>query len=171
MVMRPEPLAAAIAAIEAVAPGLKRILLTPQGERLDQSIVRELSTAQPGLMLIAGRYEGFDERVRTLVDREISIGDYVLSGGELAAMVVIESVARLAPGVLGNPDSIREESFGEAQQLEYPQYTRPEVFNGMRVPEILLSGDHGRIKDWRQAESRKRTARRRPDLLDRRRGP
>jgi tRNA (guanine37-N1)-methyltransferase len=171
MVMRPEPLAAAIGAVEAAAPGMTRVLMTPQGEVLDQPMVRELATLRPGLMLIAGRYEGFDERVRTLVDREISIGDYVLTGGELAAMVVIESIARLVPGVLGNPESLEEESFGAAVALEYPQYTRPEEFRGMRVPEILLSGDHSKIKDWREAESRKRTARRRPDLLDRRRKP
>jgi tRNA (guanine37-N1)-methyltransferase len=171
MVMRPEPLAAAIASVEGAAPGITRVLMTPQGEVLDQPMVRELATLRPGLMLIAGRYEGFDERVRTLVDREISIGDYVLTGGELAAMVVIESIARLVPGVLGNPESLEEESFGAAVVLEYPQYTRPEEFRGMRVPEILLSGDHGKIKDWREAESRKRTARRRPDLLDRRRRP
>jgi tRNA (guanine37-N1)-methyltransferase len=171
MVMRPEPLAAAIGAIEAATPGLTRILLTPQGEVLDQVMVRELTALRPGLMLIAGRYEGFDERVRTLVDREISIGDYVLTGGELAAMVVIEAVARLAPGVLGNPGSLQEESFGATLALEYPHYTRPEEFRGMRVPDILLSGDHGKIKDWRAAESRKRTARRRPDLLEPRRRP
>ena len=169
MVMRPEPIAAAIAAVDALAPGLTRVLLTPQGEKLDQSIVREFAALRPGLMLIAGRYEGFDERVRTLVDREISIGDYVLTGGELAAMVVVESVARLASGVLGNPQSLHEESFGDGNQLEYPQYTRPEEFEGLRVPEILLSGDHGKIKDWRQAEARRRTARRRPDLISRRR--
>ncbi|MGH7839981.1 MAG: tRNA (guanosine(37)-N1)-methyltransferase TrmD [Candidatus Binataceae bacterium] len=169
MVMRPEPIAAAIEAVDKLAPGLTRILMTPQGEVLDQPLVRELAAIRPGLMLIAGRYEGFDERVRTLVDREISIGDYVLSGGELAAMAVIEAVARLLPGVLGNAESLREESFGGAVALEYPQYTRPEEFRGMRVPEILLSGDHGKIKQWREAESRKRTARRRPDLAGGRR--
>ncbi len=163
MVMRPEPIAAALEAVTAAAPGLTRILMTPQGELLDQATVRELVTLRPGLLLIAGRYEGFDERVRAMVDRELSIGDYVLSGGELAAMVVIEAVARLVLGVLGNPESLAEESFA-ANTLEYPQYTRPEEFQGMRVPEILLSGDHGKIKRWRETESRKRTARRRPDL-------
>ncbi|MBV8847545.1 MAG: tRNA (guanosine(37)-N1)-methyltransferase TrmD, partial [Bryobacterales bacterium] len=118
-----------------------------------------------GLLLIAGRYEGVDTRVLSLVDREISIGDYVLSGGELAAMVIIETVARLVPGVLGNPDSLAEESFGPDGILEYPQYTRPEEFRGMRVPEILLSGDHGRIQAWRESEALNRTAARRPDLL------
>jgi tRNA (guanine37-N1)-methyltransferase len=162
-VMRPEPIAAALETVTVGAPGLTRILMTPQGELLDQATVRELVTLRPGLLLIAGRYEGFDERVRAMVDRELSIGDYVLSGGELAAMVVIEAVARLVPGVLGNPESLAEESFA-ANTLEYPQYTRPEEFQGMRVPEILLSGDHGKIKRWRETESRKRTARRRPDL-------
>jgi tRNA (guanine37-N1)-methyltransferase len=168
MVMRPEPIAAALAAVTAATSDLTRILMTPQGDVLDQAMVRELAALQPGLLLIAGRYEGFDERVRTMVDREISIGDYVLSGGELAAMTVIEAVARLIPGVLGNPDSLAEESFSGGA-LEYPQYTRPEEFHGMRVPEILLSGDHGKIKRWREAESRKRTERRRPDLTVRRR--
>jgi tRNA (guanine37-N1)-methyltransferase len=170
MVMRPEPIAAALDAVIATTPGLTRILLTPQGELLDQAKVRELAAQSPGLLMIAGRYEGFDERVRALVDREISIGDYVLSGGELAAMVVVEAVARLIPGVLGNPASLAEESFA-ADALEYPQYTRPEEFRGMRVPQILLSGDHGKIKSWRESEARKRTARRRPDLAAGRRFP
>lgn len=160
MVMRPEPIASAIDAVEAGHPGLLKILLTPVGETLNQPLVRQLAEARPGLMLIAGRYEGVDERVRSLIDREISIGDYVLSGGELAAMVVIEAVARLLPGVLGNPESLAEESFGTAGMLEYPQYTRPEEFRGQRVPEILLSGDHGKIRAWREEESGKRTARR-----------
>lgn len=164
MVMRPEPLAAAIDAVSAAHPGLWRILLTPQGEPLTQAMVRRLAARRPGLMLIAGRYEGVDERVRTLVDQEISIGDYVLSGGELAAMVIIEAVARLVPGVVGNLKSLEEESFGDGM-LEYPQYTRPEEFRGMRVPEILLGGDHEKIRQWRLAQARERTARRRPDLL------
>jgi tRNA (guanine37-N1)-methyltransferase len=138
--------------------------MTPQGEVLDQAMVRELAQYRPGLLLIAGRYEGVDERVRSLVDREVSIGDYVLSGGELAAMVVIEAVARLVPGVVGNPESLNEESFGAGGLLEYPHYTRPEDFRAMRVPEILLSGDHAKIRAWREAEALKRTERRRPDL-------
>ena len=164
MVMRPEPLAAAIDAVTDAHPGLWRVLLTPQGELLDQSMVRELAARKPGLLLIAGRYEGVDERVRAMVDQEISIGDYVLSGGEIPAMVIIEAVARLVPGVLGNPESLAEESFS-AGLLEYPQYTRPETFRGMKVPDILLSGDHQKIRAWREAEARKRTAERRPDLL------
>ncbi len=164
MVMRPEPLGAAIDACVTEQPGLWKVLMTPQGELLDQPLVRELSRKSPGLLLIAGRYEGIDERVRTLVDQEISIGDYVLTGGELAAMVVVEAVARLLPGVLGNPESLEQESFSE-NLLEYPQYTRPEEFRGMRVPEVLLSGDHAKVRKWREDEARKRTARRRPDLL------
>ena len=169
MLMRLEPLASAVDSVIAERPGLLRILMTPQGELLDQALVRELAQCQPGLLLIAGRYEGVDERFRAMADRELSIGDYVLSGGELAAMVVIEAVARLVPGVLGNPESLAEESFATGGLLEYPQYTRPEEFRGMRVPEVLLSGDHGKIRAWREGEARKRTARRRPDLLTRRR--
>lgn len=169
MVMRPEPIFAAIEGVLAAHPGLWRILLTPQGELLDQAMVRELAARRPGLLLIAGRYEGVDERVRSQMDQEISIGDYVLSGGELPAMVVIEAAARLVPGVLGNPESLAEESFAEPGLLEYPQYTRPEEFRGMRVPAVLLSGDHQKIREWRKAEAARRTARRRPDLLKRRR--
>ncbi len=165
MVMRPEPLATAMDEVMARHPGLLRILMTPQGELLDQPLARELGGHQPGLLLVAGRYEGFDERVRSMVDREISIGDYVLSGGELAAMVVIEAVARLVPGVLGNPESLAEESFGTGGVLEYPQYTRPEEFRGMRVPEVLLGGDHAKIRAWREIEARRRTERRRPGLI------
>jgi tRNA (guanine37-N1)-methyltransferase len=166
MVMRPEPIAAAIDAVMGAHPQLRRILMTPQGAPLTQEKVRELARKE-GLLLIAGRYEGVDERVRAMVDEEISIGDYVLSGGELPAMALIEAVARLQPGVLGNPDSIEEESFS-AGLLEYPQYTRPEDFRGMRVPEVLLSGDHGKIRAWREEQARRRTAERRPDLLGRR---
>ncbi len=166
MVMRPEPLASAIEAVDAECPGLWKILMTPQGEVFDQALARELAGKRPGVMLIAGRYEGIDERVRSMVDQEISVGDYVLSGGELPVMVVIEAVGRLVAGVLGNPESLAEESFA-TPMLEYPQYTRPEEFRGMRVPEILLSGDHGKIRAWREEQARLRTARRRPDLLRR----
>lgn len=164
MVMRPEPIAAAIDSVIDAHPGLWKILLTPQGEVFNQALARELAGKPRGLLLIAGRYEGIDERIRGLVDQEISVGDYILCGGELAAMVVCEAVARLVPGVLGNPDSLREESFA-AGMLEYPQYTRPEVFRGEQVPEALLSGDHARIRAWRESEAKKRTASRRPDLL------
>ena len=167
MVMRPEPLAAAIDDAMARHPKLLRILMSPQGEILDQAIARDFAQNAAGLLLIAGRYEGVDERVLSMVDREISIGEYVLSGGELPAMVVIEAVARLLPGVLGNPESLLEESFGPSGMLEYPHFTRPEEFRGMRVPEVLLSGDHRRIDAWREAEARKRTAQRRPRRLSR----
>jgi tRNA (guanine37-N1)-methyltransferase len=165
MVMRPEPIAAAIDAVTADRPDLLKILMTPQGERFDQPLARELAGSPAGLLFIAGRYEGVDDRIHALVDREFSIGDYVLSGGELAAMVVIEAVARLLPGVVGNPESLTEESFGHGNLLEYPHYTRPEEFRGMRVPEVLLSGDHGKIRAWREAEALRRTARRRPELV------
>jgi tRNA (guanine37-N1)-methyltransferase len=165
MVMRPEPIASAIDAVTAERPDLLKILMTPQGERFDQPMAREFVQHRGGLLFIAGRYEGVDDRIHALVDREISIGDYVLSGGEMAAMVVIEAVARLVPGVVGNPESLEEESFGNGNLLEYPQYTRPEEFRGMRVPEILLSGDHGKIRAWREVEALRRTARRRPELV------
>lgn len=168
MLMRPEPLFAAIESVLEAHPGLWRVLLTPQGRQLDQAAVRDLAGRRPGLMLVCGRYEGVDERVRTEVDEEISIGDYVLSGGELPAMVLIEAAARLVPGVLGNPASLEEESFAEGL-LEYPHYTRPEEFRGMRVPEVLLSGDHQKIREWRKAQALRRTERRRPDILKRRR--
>jgi tRNA (guanine37-N1)-methyltransferase len=164
MVMRPEPIAAALDTVMTDHPGLWRILMTPQGAPLVQEKVHALAARKPGLLLIAGRYEGVDERVRSMVDEEISIGDYVLSGGEIPAMALIEAVARLQPGVLGNPDSIEEESFTTAM-LEYPQYTRPEEFRGMHVPEVLISGDHGKIRAWREAQARRRTELRRPDLL------
>jgi tRNA (guanine37-N1)-methyltransferase len=171
MVMRPEPLASAIDDVMAEHPTLLRILMSPHGEMLNQAIVRELAQNRAGLLLIAGRYEGIDARVLSMVDREVSIGDYVLSGGELPAMVIIEAVARLLPGVLGNPESLAEESFGRAGLLEYPHFTRPEEFRGMRVPEVLLSGDHRRIRAWREAEARARTAQRRPHLLSKPREP
>ena len=141
-----------------------RILLTPQGERLTQAIATELSKA-PRLLIVCGHYEGFDERIRIGLNvREISIGDYVLSGGESAAMVLIDAVVRLLPGALGDESSIREESF-QGGLLEYPQYTRPREFRGMTVPDVLLSGDHARIADWRREQAAERTRDRRPDLL------
>ena len=140
------------------------ILLTPQGQRFDQGAAKELAGSGE-LVFICGRYEGVDERVReNIVNRELSIGDYVLSGGEIAAAVVLDAVARLLPGVLGNARSLETESFS-GPLLEYPQYTRPARFRGWEVPEVLLSGDHGRIKAWRDEQSLKRTRQRRPDLL------
>ncbi|MCB9591623.1 MAG: tRNA (guanosine(37)-N1)-methyltransferase TrmD [Sandaracinaceae bacterium] len=140
-----------------------RVLLTPQGERFSQRIARQLA-ARPALTLVCGRYEGLDERARERMDLEISLGDFVLMGGEIGALAVIEATARLAPGVLGNPESIEEESHSHGL-LEYPQYTRPAEFRGAPVPEILLSGNHAKIAEWRRRESFVRTLRRRPDLI------
>ena len=164
MVMKPGPIFRALKAIE--SPGGKglTILLTPQGVRFEQSVAWELSQSEH-LVLICGRYEGVDERIRTLVDMELSIGDYVLTGGELAAMVVADSVIRLLPGVLGGERSNREDSF-EDGLLEYPHYTRPRVFQEQEVPPILLSGDHEKIRIWRRTESIRRTLEKRPDLLE-----
>jgi tRNA (guanine37-N1)-methyltransferase len=141
------------------------ILLTPQGERFSQAKAAELS-AENRLILISGKYEGFDERIRIgLGAEQISIGDYVISGGELAAMVIIDAVVRLLPGAVGDEESLKSESFSEGL-LEYPQYTRPEVFRGMKVPDILLSGDHGKIEQWRRQQALERTKKWRPDLLE-----
>jgi tRNA (guanine37-N1)-methyltransferase len=163
MVMKPEPLTAAIEATGSGAQRARRVLLCPQGPPLSETRARALA-AHPQLALICGRYEGVDERVRAYVDEELSIGDYVLSGGEIAAIVVIDAVARFVPGVLGCAQSAEEESFG-AHLLEYPQYTRPDVFRGARVPDVLLSGDHQAIARWRRQEALRRTWERRPDLL------
>lgn len=161
MVLKPEPIFEAVRERQGHGP---IILLSPQGEPLRQPIVRELAI-HDDLFLICGRYEGVDERVATgLVDREISIGDYVLTGGELPAMALIDAVSRLRAGVLGSSDSPLDESFG-ADLLEYPQYTRPAVYEGLAVPEILLSGHHAEIEKWRRAQAEVRTRRRRPDLL------
>ncbi|MBI4496083.1 MAG: tRNA (guanosine(37)-N1)-methyltransferase TrmD [Deltaproteobacteria bacterium] len=165
MVMKPEPVLKAMEAIRQEAPEAKSILLTPQGERFHQQVARELSR-HPHWILICGRYEGVDERVRLAADREISIGDYVLSGGELPALVLIDAVSRYVPGVLGCGRSVEEDSFSHGL-LEHPQYTRPPVFRGLAVPEILLSGDHARIEGWRRKEALRRTYQRRPDLLAR----
>jgi tRNA (guanine37-N1)-methyltransferase len=162
MVMKPEPLVASIEDAKRRSPDARVILLTPQGKVFTQDIARRLSQEQE-LVLICGRYEGVDERVKAFVDEEISIGDYTLSGGEPAATVMIDAVARLIPGVLGNENSPLEESFTD-NLLEYPQYTRPEDFRGMKVPEVLLSGDHERIRDWRRRKSLALTRERRPDL-------
>ena len=159
MVLKVEPIAAAIGDVK--PDDARVILLSPQGRLFTQRVARELAT-KPGLVLVCGRYEGVDERVRSLVDEEISIGDYVLTGGELAAMVVIDAVSRLVPGVI-EPASLEHESHTSGL-LEYPQYTRPAEFSGMRVPDVLLSGDHKAIAKWREAEARKRTRERRPDL-------
>jgi tRNA (guanine37-N1)-methyltransferase len=163
MVMRCDVLAAAIDQAQARAPGLPLLYLSPRGELLDQRLVREFA-AGPGVILLAGRFEGIDERVvegRNL--REISIGDYLLAGGELGAMVLIEACVRLLPGVLGSAASLAEESFAEGL-LEYPQYTRPREWEGRAIPDVLLSGDHKKIARWRKAEAERLTRERRPDL-------
>ncbi len=164
MVMMCEPVFACVEHVRSLSPAAGRtLLLTPQGRRFDQAMATELS-AQERLILIAGRYEGFDERIRTgLGAEELSIGDYVLSGGELPAMVVIDAVVRLLEGALGDEDSAQNDSFRDGL-LEYPQYTRPDEFRGMRVPEVLLSGDHARIAAWRRDQALERTRQRRPDL-------
>ena len=164
MVLKPEP---AFAAVEAVEPPRPLFLLDPGGRRFDQQTARELA-ALDGFSLICGRYEGVDERIRTnLVDAEMSVGDVVLAGGEFAAMVVVEAVARLVPGVLGNEASVKDETFVD-DLLEYPQWTRPAVFRELEAPEILRSGDHALIDRWRRAMAIARTAELRPDLLERR---
>jgi tRNA (guanine37-N1)-methyltransferase len=165
MVMRPEPLSGAIRDITGMDGAEPVIVLTdPGGERLDQALVEELA-AHDRLLVVCGRYEGVDERVRSLVHRSVSIGDYVLTGGELPAMVLVDAVSRLIPGVLGGETSAEEESFTWGL-LEYPQYTRPARFEGMEVPEVLLSGDHARVARWRREQAIERTARLRPDLLE-----
>ncbi len=164
MVMRPEPLAAAIdqARLQAAGPV---IYLSPQGRRFDDTWARELAQG-PGMVLVAGRYEGVDERlIESRIDMELSVGDYVLSGGELPALMVIDAVARLVPGVLGHAESAAQDSFAEGL-LDCPHYTRPEEFEGQRVPEVLLSGDHAAIDRWRREQALRRTAQRRPDLLE-----
>ncbi|MEJ5255516.1 MAG: tRNA (guanosine(37)-N1)-methyltransferase TrmD [Acidimicrobiales bacterium] len=161
MVLMPGPI---FETVETVDPPRPLLLLGPGGRRLDQQLVRELASLE-GFSLLCGRYEGVDERVRThLVDGEISIGDYVLAGGEVAAMVVLEAVGRLVPGVMGNERSAREESFTDGL-LEYPQYTKPANYRGLEVPAILRSGDHGKIARWRRAMALRRTLSERPDLI------
>ena len=162
LVMKPEPLVSAIEHAKSLYPEGHVVLMSPQGMRFDQAHARRLSQ-YPSLILVCGHYEGIDERVRNFVDEEISIGDFVLTGGELAALVVSDAVCRLWPGVLGNDTSSVEESFSEGW-LEYPQYTRPPEYRGMQVPEILLGGNHGAVDQWRRCESIRRTRERRPDL-------
>ncbi|HSB20302.1 MAG TPA: tRNA (guanosine(37)-N1)-methyltransferase TrmD [Anaeromyxobacteraceae bacterium] len=167
MVMKPEPLTEAIEAARARLPGARVLLTSPRGRRLDQGMAQEL--AARGRMVIAcGRYEGVDERVVAAVDEEVSVGDVVLTGGELAALCIVDAAARLVPGVLGNEESAGRDSFaGEGGLLEHPHYTRPPVWRGMEVPAVLLSGDHRRIERWRRRESLRATRDRRPDLFAR----
>lgn len=167
MVMRVDCVTAALdrAQSQSSVP-MRRVLLTPQGRPFRQSVAHEFAQ-YPGLLLVCGRYEGFDERTRQFVDDEVSLGDFVMTGGEVAAMAVVEACVRLLPGVLGNEASIDEESFSDSLEgmLEYPQYTRPAVFRGLEVPEVLKSGDHAKIAAWRTQQARERTHARRPELV------
>jgi tRNA (guanine37-N1)-methyltransferase len=164
MVLKPEPAVAAIRALREQRPGVPVLLMSPQGKKFNQQEAAKLAK-EPGLIFLCGRYEGFDERIRAHVDDEYSVGDYVLTGGELAAMVMVDAVARLVPGVLGSTGSAASDSFTDGL-LEYPQYTRPAEFEGKQVPEVLLSGNHAEIDRWRRREQLKRTLKRRPDLLE-----
>jgi len=171
MVMRVDVLVSCIESLDADAPaGVPghRVLLTPQGVRIDQAKIRELA-ARPALMLVAGRYEGFDERARAHVAEEISLGDFVMTGGEVAQMAIVEACVRLLPGVLGNAESTREESHSPETGglLEYPQYTRPAEFRGAKVPDVLVGGNHAEIARWRTEQALERTRTRRPDLVER----
>ena len=163
MVLKPEPFFEAVDALRQDESQV--LLLTPQGERFNHAMACRLAEARH-LIFLCGRYEGFDERVRTLADREVSIGDYVVSGGELPALVLIDATVRLIPGVLGDEDSAGQDSFAGGL-LDHPHYTRPPLYRGLRVPEVLLKGDHEQIRRWRRKEALHRTLRRRPDLLDR----
>lgn len=155
MLLKPEPLFAAVRAAKENDPSAKVLLMTPRGVRWRQSLAQEYSEADHGYIFICGRYEGYDERILTLVDQEVSVGDYVLTGGELPAMTIIDSIVRLIPGVLGGETSAAIESFSDGETLEFPQYTRPEVFEGLKVPDVLLSGHHGEIAKWRAQNSKK----------------
>jgi len=157
MLLKPEPLFAAVEAAKTNDPTAKVLLMTPRGERWKQATAQKYADTDSGYIFICGRYEGYDERIMTVVDTELSVGDYVLTGGELPAMTIIDSIVRLIPGVLGGEQSAAIESFSDGETLEYPQYTRPEEFNGMRVPDVLLSGHHGEIAKWRAANSKKAT--------------
>ena len=154
MVLKPEPLFAAVEKAKKTDPGAHVLLMTPRGELFNQKIAREFASTEAGLIIICGRYEGYDERTTSVVDKQFSIGEYVLTGGELPAMVVIDAVTRLIPGVLGGETSAERESFSQAGVVEYPQYTRPEEFQGMKVPQVLLSGHHAQIEEWRKNQSK-----------------
>lgn len=164
MVLKPDPIFRALQDAKEIKPNAKVILMTPQGETFQQATARNLAELNH-LIIICGHYEGFDERIRSWVDLELSIGDYVLTGGELAAMVISDAVVRLIPGVLGSEESAVHDSFTE-ELLDYPQYTRPYEFEGMKVPDILLSGHHANIESWRREQAMLRTAKRRPDLME-----
>lgn len=164
MVMKVEPVAAALSELREKNPGSRVLLMSPQGKTFQQSDAERFSH-EPGLIFVCGRYEGYDERIRSLVDEEVSLGDFVLTGGELAAATILDATARLVPGVLGAAGSALGDSFSDGL-LEYPQYTRPAEFNGVRVPEVLTSGNHQLIAEWRRREQLRRTLERRPELLE-----
>lgn len=153
MLLKPEPLFAAVEHAKSIDPSAKVLLMTPRGITWEQSVAQEYSETDNGYIFICGRYEGYDERILELVDESVCVGNYVLTGGELPAMTIIDSIVRLIPGVLGGEESAAIESFSDGDNLEFPQYTRPEDFNGMKVPAVLLSGHHGEIQKWRQDKS------------------
>ena len=155
MLLKPEPLFAAVRHAKQADPDALVVLMTARGERLKQARLRSLADGEKGLIIICGRYEGYDERITELVDLQVSVGDYILTGGELPAMTLIDGVVRLIPGVLGGETSAEIESFSDGETLEFPQYTRPEEFEGMKVPEVLLSGNHAEIAKWRNQNSKK----------------
>jgi tRNA (guanine37-N1)-methyltransferase len=155
MLLKPEPLFAAVEAAKKNDPDALVLLMTPRGERWAQAKAKQLADHGRGLIIICARYEGYDERITKVVDRQVSIGDYVLTGGEIAAMIVVDSITRLIPGVLGGETSAEIESFSDGETLEFPQYTRPAEYNGMKVPDILLSGNHAQIQEWRKQNSPK----------------
>lgn len=156
MLLKPDPLFAAVEQAKKADPEALVVLMTPRGKRLRQPKVQELAKAGKGLIIICARYEGYDERITTVVDLQLSVGDYILTGGEIPAMVLVDSVVRLLPGVLGGDKSAEIESFSDGETLEFPQYTRPEEYKGMKVPDVLLSGNHAEIAKWRLAQSGKR---------------
>jgi tRNA (guanine37-N1)-methyltransferase len=153
MVLKPEPLFAAIESAQKSDPEARVLLMTPRGEIFSQEMAREFAATNTGLIIVCGRYEGYDERVTTLVDKQISVGNYVLTGGELPAMIITDAISRLIPGVLGGETSAEKESFSASETVEHPHYTRPVEFRGLKVPGVLLSGNHGKIEAWRQKNS------------------
>ena len=155
MLLKPEPLFAAVEAAKKADPMAKVVLMTPRGQRWKQSLAKQWADAEHGYIFICGRYEGYDERIVSLVDEQVSVGDYVLTGGELPAMTIIDSIVRLLPNVLGGESSAEIESFSDGETLEFPQYTKPAEFNGLKVPDVLLSGNHAAIAKWRDEQSLK----------------
>lgn len=153
MLLKPEPLFSAVADAKSFDPSAKVVLMTPRGSRWKQSMAQEWSDSNNGYIFICGRYEGYDERILSVVDEQVSVGDYILTGGELPAMTIIDSIVRLIPGVLGGINSAAIESFSDGETLEFPQYTRPEIYEGIKVPDVLLSGNHAAIAKWREEHS------------------